>query len=60
MAKKPAVTSEVEETPEVIITEQAPAEEVRPLSAQTLAEMEAGREALRQHAANARPAAVEE
>lgn len=62
MARKPysanasaetAVNEEaVSETPEVIVAEQAPVEEERKLSAQTLAEMEAGRKSLEEHAKN--------
>lgn len=58
MAKKPRmeddeVTLEVTETPEVVVTEVAPeVEEERQPTAQTLAEMEAGRAALAAHAAS--------
>lgn len=62
MARKPytanavaeaVVTEEtVSETPEVVVVEQAPVEEERKLSAQTLAEMEAGRKSLAEHAKN--------
>lgn len=61
MAKKPVTSDVIEdtvetvsETPEVVITEQVEAAEERKLSAQTLLEMEAGREALKAYAASAR------
>jgi hypothetical protein len=55
MARKPVTVAEdAVETVEVVVQEQAPAEEARPLSPQTLAEMEAGRKALAAHAASAK------
>lgn len=48
------VTTEVSETVEVVVTPVAPVEEERKPSAQTLAEMEAGRASLKAHAASAR------
>jgi hypothetical protein len=41
------------DTPQVVISEQSAGEDITPqLSERTLAEMEAGREALRKHASN--------
>lgn len=51
MARKVASTTDELVTPEVIISEQAPAEEAPVLSERTLAEMEGGREALKNFAA---------
>jgi len=53
MARKPAATETVVETPNVVIQEQ-PVEEARPVSAQTLAEMEAGRATLAAIAASSK------
>lgn len=55
MARKPVTVAEDAVEPvEVVVQEQALAEEARPLSPQTLAEMEAGRKALAAHAASAK------
>lgn len=55
MARKPVtVTEESNEATEVVVVEQAAPEAERPLSPQTLAEMEAGRKALAAHAASAK------
>lgn len=55
MARKPiTVTEENIEAVEVAVVEQAAPEAERPLSPQTLAEMEAGRKALAAHAASAK------
>lgn len=55
MARKPVtVAEEAVEAVEVVVQEQAVVEETRPLSPQTLAEMEAGRKALADHAASAK------
>lgn len=47
MARKAANTTDELVTPEVIISEQAPAEEAPVLSERTLEEMEGGRQALK-------------
>lgn len=59
MPRKPAThhettapATEVAETPQVVVTEQAPVEEAPKLSAQTLAEMEEGRRTLAERAKN--------
>ena len=58
MARKPVTVTEdaveTAEAVEVVVQEQAVAEEARPLSPQTLAEMEAGRKALAAHAASSK------
>jgi hypothetical protein len=54
MARKPVTVEETVEATEVVVSEQAPAEAERPLSPQTLAEMEAGRKALAERAASAK------
>lgn len=53
MARKPTTAETVSETPNVVIQEQT-VEETRPLSAQTLAEMEAGRATLAAIAASSK------
>lgn len=54
MARKPVTVEETVEATEVVVSEQAPVEAERPLSPQTLAEMEAGRKALADRAASAK------
>ncbi len=54
MARKPVTVEETVEATEVVVSEQAPVEAERPLSPQTLAEMEAGRKALAERAASAK------
>ena len=54
MARKPVTVEETVEATEVVVSEQAPVEVERPLSPQTLAEMEAGRKALADRAASAK------
>lgn len=51
-AKVEAPATEAVDTPQVVVTEQAPVVEERKLSAQTLAEMEEGRRTLAERAKN--------